>query len=376
MRGWVRGCHDTSHNNIEEFRIMLTDRAHAERLSRQWGVDADDILLIALNACGMQADIGVSRLRFRLRLDSQPEGQLYMILSLGRAQSPFELAGHEIRLNGQRIATVDAAEADDAVLGYWRKSGKVLTLNSNARSQCTGCVFCPNTLEEASDPRLAVLDDLRTYFAAIVEDFALRDMADVEKVTVCTGCFQHEHLALQHLRQVRAAMDTQRCSGTLHFLSSVLTTPQGLDAAAAIGPFQLTVTAECFSRRAVILKESKAMLTPAEMVRVLGQAADRAIATNFTYIVGLDSPDVAIRHLAGFVPVTTSFPLFQVYQSHNDLMDVFVADGARDIEFYLHMRREIEELYGPTGLRPRSWENYRPLWYFTFADEPLRGDRI
>jgi hypothetical protein len=355
---------------------MLTDRAHAERLSRQWGVDADDVLLIALNACGMRADVGVSRLRFRLRLDSQPEEQLYMILSLGRAQSPFELAGHEIRLNGQRVATVDAAEADDAVLGYWRKGGKVLTLNSNARSQCTGCVFCPNTLEEASDPRLAVRDDLRTYFAAIVEDFALRDMAGVEKVTVCTGCFQHEHLALQHLRQVRAAMDTQRCSGMLHFLSSVLTTPQGLDAAAAIGPFHLTLTAECFSRRAAILKESKASLTPAEMVRVLGQAADRAIATNFTYIVGLDSPDVAIRHLAGFVPVTTSFPLFQVYQSHNDLMDVFVADGARNIEFYLHMRREIEELYGPTGLRPRSWENYRPLWYFTFADEPLCGDRI
>ena len=33
---------------------MLTDRAHAERLSRQWGVGADDVLLIALNACGMR----------------------------------------------------------------------------------------------------------------------------------------------------------------------------------------------------------------------------------------------------------------------------------------------------------------------------------
>ncbi|MGH4022425.1 MAG: hypothetical protein ACRDT0_24945 [Pseudonocardiaceae bacterium] len=336
----------------------------------------DDIVLIALNSCGLRADMGVSRLRFRIRLDSRPDDQFYMILSLGRAQSPFELVDHEIRLAGKRIAVIDAAEADDAVLGYWRKGRKVLTLNSNARSQCTGCVFCPNTLEEASDPRLAALDDLHSYFAAIAEDFSLADMAEVEKVTVCTGCFQYEHLALQHLRQVREAMTGQNCAGMIHFLSSVLTSVQGLDAAAGVGSFHLTLTAECFTQRGVILKESKAKLTPANMVRVLGDAAERDITTDFTYIVGLDPPDVAVRHLADFVPVTMTFPRFQVYQSHNSLMDVFVADGARDIEFYLHMRRKIEDLFGPTGLRPEPWENYRPLWYFTFADEPLRGERI
>jgi hypothetical protein len=101
-----------------------------------------------------------------------------------------------------------------------------------------------------------------------------------------------------------------------------------------------------------------------------------SVSTDFTYIVGLDDPEVALRHLTDFVPVTTTFPRFQVYQSHSSLMDVFVADGARDIEFYVHMRCELEELFGPTGLRPQSWENYRPLWYFTFAGEPLTGARI
>ncbi|MDA8369061.1 MAG: radical SAM protein [Nocardiopsaceae bacterium] len=355
---------------------MLSDRAHAERLSREWGVHADDIMLIALNSCGLQADIDVSRLRFRIRLDSRPDEQLYMILSLGRAHSPFELVDHEIRLNGKRIAIIDSAEEDDAVLGYWRKDRRVLTLNSNSRSQCIGCVFCPNTLEDASDPRLTALDDLHSYFSALVENFSLADMTEVERVTVCTGCFKHEHLALQHLQQVREAMTEQNCSGIIHFLSSILTTTQGMDAAADISPFHLTLTAECFTQRGVILKESKANLTPAEMVRVLGDAAERSIMTDFTYIVGLDSPEVALQHLADFVPVTTTFPRFQIYQSHNNLMDLFIADGARDIDFYLYMRREIEDLFGPTGLRPKPWENYRPLWYFTFADEPLRGERI
>lgn len=355
---------------------MLDSRSQATRLARQWGVDADDIVLIALNACGLRADTGVSRLRFRFRMESRPGTQLHMILSLGRPESPFELVGNEIRLVGDRIAVIDSAEADDAVLGYWRNDQKVLTLNSNARSQCTGCVFCPNTLESASDPRLALLDDLNTYFAAIVDNFAMTDMSEVEKVTVCTGCFHHEYLALEHLAAVREAMTGQGCTGAIHFLSSVLTTPAGLEAAAGIGPFHLTLTAECFSRRDVILKQSKARLTGPEMVQALGEAADRGITTDFTYIVGLDPAADAVPQLADFVRVTTTFPRFQVYQAHNGLMDVFLADGARGIEYYLHMRREIEELFGPTGLRPQPWENYRPLWYFSFADEPLTGTRI
>lgn len=350
---------------------MLTDRKNADTLSRQWGVPADDVLLIALNSCGMRSDRQASRLRFRLRLDSRPEEQLYLILSLDRRNSPFELVDDEIWLNGQRIATIDAEEDDDAVLGYWRKGRNVLTLNSNARSQCTGCVFCPNTLEESSDPRLKQLDDLSAYFAAITEDFELGDMSGVEKVTVCTGCFHYEQLAIEHLRQVRTAMGEQNCSGAIHFLSSVITSDDGIRALAQLAPFHLTMTAECFTQRGVILKESKARLQPAEMVDVLGRAAAAGITTDFTYIVGLDEPELALRQLAEFVPVTTTFPRFQVYQSHTSLMDMFAADGARNIEFYLRMRREIEELFGPSGLRPQSWENYRPLWYFSFADEPL-----
>ena len=355
---------------------MITGLKQAAVLSAEWGINEEDILLIALNSCGVRSHLDKARMRFRFRLDSRPDEQLYMILSLGRENSPFELDENDIKLNGRRIGEVDALEDDDAVLGYWRNGRRVLTLNSNARSQCTGCVFCPNTLEESSDPRLASLADLDAYIAAIVEDFGLPDMSEVDTVTVCTGCFHYEHLALRHLREVRAAMSGHNCQGDIHFLTSVLTTPQGLDAAAGLGPFHLTLTAECFSRRSLILKESKARLTPEEMVKILGEAKDRGITTDFTYIVGLDAPEVAVPELTRMVPVTTTFPRFQVYQSHNDLMDVFVADGARQIEFYLRMRKEIERLYGPTGLRPRSWENYRPLWYFTFAGEPLSSPRI
>jgi hypothetical protein len=156
----------------------------------------------------------------------------------------------------------------------------------------------------------------------------------------------------------------------------VVRTTDGLDALASIGPFHLTITAECFTRRPVLLKDSKASLTPAAMVEILRGAQQRGIVGDFTYIVGLDPAEEALARLAHFVPVTTTFPRFQVFQPHNDFMDVFVGDDARDIEFYLHMRRGIERLFLDSGLRPRSWENYRPLWYFTFADEELSGPRV
>ncbi|MEU5187516.1 hypothetical protein AB0G83_10265 [Streptomyces klenkii] len=94
-----------------------------------------------------------SRLRFKLRLTSRPEVPLFLILSLGRQDSPFELDEHELRLNGEKVGEVDGIEDDDAVLGYWRGGTRKLTLNSNARSQCTSYVFCPNTLEDAVPKR-------------------------------------------------------------------------------------------------------------------------------------------------------------------------------------------------------------------------------
>lgn len=131
---------------------MLDKLEDAAALSREWQINEEDILLIALNHCGVRSSLDKARMRFRLRLDSRPDDELYFILSLGRADSPFELTGSEIRLHGRRIAEVTGLEDDDAVLGYFRNGRKVLTLNSNARSQCTGCAFCPNTLEAASDP--------------------------------------------------------------------------------------------------------------------------------------------------------------------------------------------------------------------------------
>jgi hypothetical protein len=54
----------------------------------------------------------------------------------------------------------------------------------------------------------------------------------------------------------------------------------------------------------------------------------------------------------------------------------FRAPEANDLGYYLQLRNETEDRFAARGLAPRSWENYRPLWYSTFAGKPLRGPRI
>ncbi|MFI6350253.1 radical SAM protein [Streptomyces sp. NPDC050560] len=354
---------------------MLGSVNHLDQVAREWNINPEDVLLIALNASGARSPLTKPRMRFRLRLNTRPDTPLFLIISLGRQGSPFELDEHALRLNGVTVGEVDGIEDDDAVLGYWRGGTRMLTLNSNARSQCTGCVFCPNTLEDASDPAIRALD-LPGYLGALAANSGMADLSAVETVTVCTGCFLHEHLALRHLAEVRGAMGANGCTGTLHFLSSVLSTEEGLEAAAGLGPFHLTLTAECFTERRQILKESKAKLTPTEMTATLGRAQRRGITTDFTYIVGLDPIESALAHLRDFVPVTTAFPRFQTYQAHNAFMDVYRAPGSDAIEWHLTMRRSLEALFAPTGLRPEWWQNYRSPWCFTFADEELTGAKV
>ncbi|MCZ1008440.1 radical SAM protein [Streptomyces lydicus] len=354
---------------------MLNSVSHLEVVAREWKINPEDVLLVALNSCGARSTLDKPRMRFQLELDSRPTDPSYLILSLGRVDSPFEIDERELRLHGERVGTVAGIEDDDAVLGYWRNGTKMLTLNSNQRSQCVGCTFCPNTLEGASDPAIRELD-LPGYFATLAANSGMADLSAVETVTVCTGCFLYEHLALEHLEGVRAAMRSTGCEGTLHFLSSVLTSAEGLDRAAEIGPFHLTLTVECFTNRADILKQSKAALTVDQMVATLGAAKERGITTDFTYIVGLDPIEDAVENLKRLVPVTTAFPRFQTYQAHNPYMDVYRTPGSDTIEWNLEMRRAVEELFAETGLRPQWWQNYRSPWAYTFAGVQLTGARI
>ena len=345
-----------------------------ERLARRYGVPVEDALLISINLHGIDGEAPRHRARLQVRLDSARSVPWHLIVPLNAAESPFRLMDDgQLLLADSPVGTVERIDADEAVGGYFRDGGTALTLNPNARSRCVGCAFCPNTLEAAADPRLSEEQDLRELLTALREQHPRRDLTEVREVTVSTGCFEREPAAVDHMRALRSVLAEYGIEARLGFLTSVLHSRQAFDELADIGPFVLRLTAECFTRRDLLLKASKAVLTTASMPEVLRRAVAAGHGTSFTYIAGLDDLDALRTGVETLAPYVTEFPNFQVYQAHNRIMAGLRASGAHELEYYLRARAEIEKIMEPSGLRPTAWECYRPLWYFTFANETLVG---
>lgn len=348
--------------------------AHVERLAARYAVPVEDALLIAINLHGISSDLPRHRARVLVRLDTAPSVPWQVIVPLNAAHSPFRLQDERLALGGEPIGRIERIDADEAVGGYFRDGGRAATLNPNARSRCVGCAFCPNTLEAAADPRLSEERELKELLAALSEQHPRGDLTELREITVSTGCFERERAAVDHLTALRAVLSDHSIEARIGFLTSVLRNEAAFDELAIqAAPFVLRLTAECFTRRDLLLKASKATLATSEMARVLQRALGAGHGTSFTYIVGLDDLDALRTGVTALAPYATEFPNFQVYQSHNSIMAGLRTEGAEELEFYLQARTTIEEIMGSSGLRPAAWECYRPLWYFTFAGESLVG---
>jgi hypothetical protein len=349
---------------------------HLQRLAEQYGVPFVDVALIAANAEGARPLRDYPRARMQLRpVDSDDVWQI--ILPFDNEHSRFEVLDGSLLLEGVPIADVVALENDDVVLTYLRAGGRSITLNTYSRSRCTGCMFCPNVIEDASDGTLTSADQLAELLEWLQADNDWPDLSHAEVITVCSGCFHHPDMAIDHMASLREAADRYGFNGRLHLLSSVLRERHDLERLREkCGPFHLTLTLECFERRNLLLKDTKASLTLERAGEILEDCRDLDILADFTYVAGLDSYDTAVRGVGYLAGSVGTFPRIQVYQAHNDYMRRARHRQAEDLTYYLDLRTELETVFAPTGLAPRSWENYRPLWYSSFAGDPMGGPRV
>lgn len=344
------------------------------RLAARYDVPIEDALLIALNLYGISSDQERHRARVTVRLATEPNVPWIVIVPLNARDSPFRLSDHDLYLGDQPVGRVCRIDADEAVGGYFRDNGRAATLNPNARSRCVGCAFCPNTLEAAADPRLSEERGLTELLGAMVEQHPRRDLTELREVTVSTGCFEREAAAVSHLVRLRTVLSNHGITARIGFLTSVVQSDAAFgELADTVAPFILRLTAECFTRRDLLLKESKARLSYRQMPDVLARAKRAGLGTSFTYIVGLDPLPEMRSGVGELCAQATEFPNFQVYQAHNSIMLGLRTLGAERLEFYLRARSDIEQVLQGGTLRPQPWECYRSLWYFTFAGEKLLG---
>jgi hypothetical protein len=347
-----------------------------EVLSRTYGVPSLDILFIAANAAGARTEMPYPRARMQLRPIGSSEAW-QVILPLDSPNSPFVLDEAGLSMNGERVADLMGCENDDVVLTYLRAGGRSLTLNTHSRSTCTGCLFCPNVIEDAADATLNTTLELSELLRWVQVDNGWPDLSEVEVISVCTGCFRTPEAAIAHMVAVRRAASQYNFGGRLHLLSSVIRDREHLERLAdEAAPFHLTLTLECFTRRNLLLKDTKASLTLEGACRILDDCTELGMMGDFTYVAGLDPLGVTIDGLRLLASSATTFPRIQVFQAHNRYMRSARSPEAENIGFFLELRQSIEADFARRGLAPKSWENYRPLWYSTFAGEPVAGPRV
>ncbi|MGI5401431.1 hypothetical protein ACQEVG_18705 [Streptomyces sp. CA-135486] len=347
-----------------------------QALSEEYSVPFMDVALIAANAEGARPLRDYPRARMQLRPVGSDEAW-QIILPFDNEQSRFEVANGALLVEGGPVADVVALENDDVVLTYLRAGGRSITLNTHSRSRCTGCMFCPNVIEDAADDTLTSDSQLAELLEWLQADNDWPDLSHTEVITVCSGCFHYPGMAIDHMAALRRAAGRYGFTGRLHLLSSVLRDRADLEKLReACGPFHLTLTLECFERRSLLLKDTKASLTLERAAEIMEDCRDLDIMADFTYVAGLDSYDKAVDGIAYLAPHVGTFPRIQVYQAHNDYMRRARHREAEDLSYYMKLRTELEAVFAPTGLAPRSWENYRPLWYSRFADRPVEGPRV
>lgn len=353
---------------------LTSSRIH--ELAGEYGIPAVDVLCIALNLYGLGPEQLHPRIRYKF-IPLDEEDAFLIITPTNVHDSPFKMAEGAIWLSGERVGSVAFAENDDVVLSYLRESGRQLTLNSNSRSTCTGCMFCPNIIEDPADTRLKTDEDLDRFVRWVMADYNWRDLAHLNKISISSGCFYVDRAAIEHLAALYEVAGRYGFKGSYHILSSIIRTREAIqECVERLHNFHLTVTYECATRRSLLLKETKSDLTLEECIGILDYATELGALADITYIAGLDPFDISCMTLLEISRHVSTFPRIQIFQAHNELMRSHRAPRAGTLEWFLELRRVVEPNLSAQGVRPRPYENYRGLWYTRFAGEPIPKPRI
>ncbi len=345
----------------------------------QYGVPDVDALLLALNLYGLCTPLG-ARVRLQLSLITSPEVRT-VVVAAGRSDPPFTLSDDGwLYAAGVPIGRAVRTDADDAVSGYLRcwKHGTwwAATINPAGRSRCTGCAFCPTSLEPPADPVLTLERELH----ALLDGLELQlppggTLRSLHEVAVSTACYRTENAALEAMVMLRKVLRSRRINARIVLLSSVLRSREAFRFLAEhVAPFGLFLTAECVSRRDFLLKNTKADLLPEAMPALLAEAG-AGLDTSFTYIAGLDTTVQLEKFMTVMLPQVTLFPSVQIFQPHKRIMDRLLSPEAECLGYYYNARRVVENIMTDLGspLTPELWRCYRSLWATEYAGHALTG---
>lgn len=350
--------------------INMFNREIVKELSTRYNIEESEIKLIALNRFGIKSDIPDNRIRFLTKVEGC-ENAYYFAICVNTTETPFELKDDKIYFDGEVFADIIKPEKDTCDTTYFRRNRTELTLNSNRRSNCRGCKFCGTyALKPEDEYFLNTEEKLSAHFEVLLKENNMKDLSNIVRITVCTGCFGSEEELVNHLIMVYNVAKKYGFSKRIRYIGSQIRSKEAmLKIKDNIPYFSLSLTIECFSRRQELMKPIKANVTLDDMKFILSTGKALGFSVNYLYILGLEPLNIMKENFIALKPYINRFPVVQVLQDYTAEQEDCRCDEGKTMEYYLQARLFLEDLYKNVDYRPRSWENYRSLFYETFNHE-------
>jgi hypothetical protein len=166
-------------------------------------------------------------------------------------------------------------------------------------------------------------------------------------------------------------------NGEVLYLGSELSSYDGLAQLRGVGvPLVYVISWELFSNRDQMLHPLKRRLNLDLLCSTLELCRDMGVPATITYISGLEPLSEMKSGFRQISSLLTRFPVINIFQAHGPKQQAIQTPEAADITYLVETRKWIEAEFGNSCMRPRSWENYRGLWYSEFAGEVLEDIRV
>lgn len=346
-----------------------------EDLSKKYNLPILEIILMDLNRCGIYLPNNEVRVDFRVRFKAQilnSYNSWYALPVRNEEDTPFKAQNNKIYLLNNEIGNFDELRLDTCESLYQR-GPYLLNLNSRSRSNCGGCKACVHNYHDFYDSTvirdntpLKTYDDINAFF-----DQKKIDVEKLVQIAVVTGLFHGEKNVLEHMNLVNKVAKSRGFNGELMYFGCEVNSIDSLKNLAAIDNFKLIYALDNFTKRDSLLAKTKSLITLDKAKETLNNAKNLGIKTTISYIAGIDE----LKELGnGFILLKdsfTTFPIINIYQIQNSNQASILNEEARNLEYYILARMFLEKLFEGSEMKPKRWENYRPLWYDYYENEKV-----
>jgi len=350
-----------------------------EELSEKKNIPLSEIIQIDLNRCGIYLPNSEVRENFRVRFKGQirDDYETWYALPVRSSEDTY-FSAHDgsIYYKDVCIGSLTSNLMLDTCESSYQRGPHLLNLNSRSRSNCGGCKACIHNYKSFYDNTvikdqnaLYTKDDINSFF-----DSKNIDVSELVQIAVVTGLFHGEDKVVEHMKLIDEVAKTRGFRGELMYFGCEVNSEEALQELSKIDNFALIYAYDNFTKRNELLTKTKASLNLTNAKETLDNAKGKGINTTISYISGIDSLQDMVSGFTLIKDSLTQFPIINIYQIQNADQTKIMDEQARQLEYYLNSRQELEEIFTDKQFRPKRWSNYRPLWYKYYANEMMEDN--